>query len=224
MTDTAAPFTDDQLAYLERILSGAAAPRAAIPATGRIPDVADGEIIESAWGNAVRNRSVTPFANAADRDAATPAPPPGALCYLLDEQRLYAWNGTAWIYTSTPVAPGVLLTGALPNSTANVTIGTLVIPTAPYKRLIYAFTTVFVTSTSTVQYSIQTTESLSGASRIARGVPSNNFSPAVLIFGLNAGQTSTISVVINAVSTPGVTGSVASDSRYSRLDTLVVPN
>lgn len=62
-TTELAAFTPEQLELLARaglVVPGAPPSIAAlaVPATGRIPDVADGDVIESAWGNGVRDRSV----------------------------------------------------------------------------------------------------------------------------------------------------------------------
>ena len=43
----------------------------AVPATGRIPDVVDGQVIESAWGNGIRDRSVPFFNSVAEAKADT---------------------------------------------------------------------------------------------------------------------------------------------------------
>ena len=71
-----------------------------------LPNVVPDEPIESAWGNTIRDRTVTPFANVAARTAAIAAPTEGMISYLADtgafEQYYGAtvgwrppWN-TAW--------------------------------------------------------------------------------------------------------------------------------
>jgi hypothetical protein len=111
----------------------------AVPATGRIPDVVDGVIIESAWGNAIRDRSVTPFATVADRDASTPGAPNGALCVTFDTGQLWARLSGVWY----AVGPGLSAAGqtqvsvggsAQTGIAASTTIATLTITPAPWKR------------------------------------------------------------------------------------------
>lgn len=69
------------------------------PASGWLPDVVADQTIESAWGNDVRNRTITPFTNAAERTQAIPAPIAGMLTYQLDTQTVEIWNGSAWVRT-----------------------------------------------------------------------------------------------------------------------------
>lgn len=68
-----------------------------MPASGWLPNVVPDQTIESAWGNDIRNRTVTPFADAAARSAAITAPIPGMATYLLNTKQLEWWNGTKWM-------------------------------------------------------------------------------------------------------------------------------
>lgn len=52
--------------------------------TSWIANVVPDQTIESAWGNLIRDRTITPFANAAARNAAIPTPKIGMLTYQLD--------------------------------------------------------------------------------------------------------------------------------------------
>ena len=52
--------------------------------------------ILSTWGNEIRDRTVQPFTNAAERSAQWTAPPEGAISYLRDVDRVEFYNGTAW--------------------------------------------------------------------------------------------------------------------------------
>ena len=73
--------------------------RAAIPATGLIPDVVDGQLIETAWGNAVagaQGRVVHRFDNYAQVKAQWTAPPDGAVCVTVDDGRLYVRRAGRW--------------------------------------------------------------------------------------------------------------------------------
>jgi len=67
--------------------------------TAWIPDVVTGETIESVWGNKVRDRTITPFPNAAARDAAITGAmrKPGMTAYLEDTKTMSTWDGTVWV-------------------------------------------------------------------------------------------------------------------------------
>ncbi len=63
----------------------------------KIPDVVDGETIETTWGNqSIRDRTVQRMDNTADRDASIPSPQPGETVYLTDDSRLEIWTGSEW--------------------------------------------------------------------------------------------------------------------------------
>lgn len=63
---------------------------------GLLADVTPNTPILSAWGNTVRNQSVMPFTNAAERASQWTAPPEGALSYLRDTDTLSYYTGSAW--------------------------------------------------------------------------------------------------------------------------------
>ena len=64
----------------------------------KIPDVVDGEPIESAWGNqSIRDRTVQRMTNEADRDASIPAPGDGETVWIQDLNELQVWAGTRWV-------------------------------------------------------------------------------------------------------------------------------
>lgn len=64
--------------------------------TAWIPDVVPDQLIESAWGNTIRDRTITPFANAAARDAAITTPKAGMTVWLSDHQCVSRYTGSAW--------------------------------------------------------------------------------------------------------------------------------
>lgn len=72
--------------------------------------VGPGEEVESAHMNAAINQGVIPFANAAARDAAIPAPVLGMMCYLQDSGTLQQHNGFVWVgdphWASVPLESG----------------------------------------------------------------------------------------------------------------------
>lgn len=111
MTDTATTTEDLEGMFAElasRIYAGTAAQIAelraqyglvtptAIPATGLIPDVVDGQLIESAWGNAIRDRAVERFDNKAALDAGWGSAANG--CYAVTVDTGYRWvrKGGVW--------------------------------------------------------------------------------------------------------------------------------
>lgn len=61
-----------------------------------IPDVVQGNPVESAWGNDIRDRTVQRYTDAAARDSLTPLPAPGDLAYLDDTGSVQVYDGTAW--------------------------------------------------------------------------------------------------------------------------------
>ena len=64
----------------------------------KIPDVVDGEPIESAWGNqSIRDRTVQRMDTVADRDASIPAPGDGETVWIQDINELQIWDGSKWL-------------------------------------------------------------------------------------------------------------------------------
>jgi hypothetical protein len=95
---------------------------------GWIDDVAADEPIESAWGNSIRDRTVTPFANVAERDTSIPVPKEGQTAWLSDVNLMTVYNGTAWV----PVPVGARIAYAT-TAGADVTAGaTTEIVSAPF--------------------------------------------------------------------------------------------
>ena len=66
----------------------------AVPSAGPIPDVVDGEIIEAAWGNEIRNRTITPFADVASLKAW--AAPNGSTAWVTATKQFYWRRDGAW--------------------------------------------------------------------------------------------------------------------------------
>lgn len=62
-----------------------------------IPDVNPSELIESAWGNTIRNHVVNTVASAAERNASIPAPFVGQTVYVTGVNQFQVWNGTVWM-------------------------------------------------------------------------------------------------------------------------------
>jgi hypothetical protein len=57
-----------------------------------IPNVNPNELVQSAWGNTIRDHVINTFATAADRDAAIPAPFDGQACYVAALDQLLVWT------------------------------------------------------------------------------------------------------------------------------------
>lgn len=62
-----------------------------------INDVQIGETIAVEWGNAIRDRTIQRYANAAEREALHPNPTEGDLSYLEDTNSIEVFNGFAWV-------------------------------------------------------------------------------------------------------------------------------
>lgn len=58
--------------------------------------VVAGTVITASWGNMVRDQLVTPFADAATRNAQITAPVEGMYADLADEDMITRYTGTAW--------------------------------------------------------------------------------------------------------------------------------
>src|SRR5690554_3626120 len=62
-----------------------------------INDVQIGETIAVEWGNAIRDRTIQRYANAAERDELHPNPTEGDLSYLEDTNSIEVYDGFAWV-------------------------------------------------------------------------------------------------------------------------------
>jgi len=61
-----------------------------------IGDVIGGDDIVTGWGNAIRDRTVQRYANAAERDALVPAPVQGDLAFLKDSDTFTVFRAVTW--------------------------------------------------------------------------------------------------------------------------------
>src|SRR5690606_23503437 len=82
-----------------------------------IDDVRIGETIAVEWGNAIRDRTIQRYANAAERDELHPNPTEGDLSYLEDTNSIEVYDGFAWVagipnqaVTTAKLAPGAVTT------------------------------------------------------------------------------------------------------------------
>jgi hypothetical protein len=68
-----------------------------------IADVIAGTKILSAWGNAIRDRTISPFVNATERTGSIPAPKVGMTAWQQDTAQLETFDGAVW----QPVGPKI---------------------------------------------------------------------------------------------------------------------
>jgi len=61
------------------------------------PNVVAGATIATAWGNAIRDRTLQVFTDNADRDAQWTGPPDGAHCLTLDKLAVWVRSGGVWV-------------------------------------------------------------------------------------------------------------------------------
>ena len=84
---------------------------------GLTPDVAPGALIQSSWGNEIRNRTIQQFATVAERNTWL-SPPTGSVCVTVDT--LTIWVRAAGAWQALPArSRGVVTTNA--NGEATVT-------------------------------------------------------------------------------------------------------
>ena len=62
-----------------------------------IPNVIPGEPVESDWGNDIRDRAITRYADATARGLSLPFPEAGAVTWIGDPGQLDVWDGTTWV-------------------------------------------------------------------------------------------------------------------------------
>jgi hypothetical protein len=88
------------------------------------PDVTAGTIIQSAWGNQIRDRTVQVFATVAERNALWPAPPRGAMCITVDTLALWIFDTGAGGWRPTPgtVLATSVSTALASNTSASVRV------------------------------------------------------------------------------------------------------
>src|SRR5262245_23710077 len=116
--------------------------------TGWLADVAPQQRIRSPWGNAIRDRTITPFPTAADRNAAIPVPAAGMTVYITSLHQLQTWNGTAWVVTGTDRQPWGLI------GMSQLTAPTGAFDTTPGEGLVIAGLQVVHTADGTRRVSI----------------------------------------------------------------------
>jgi len=74
-----------------------------------INDVVAGTKILAAWGNAIRDRTVTPFVNATERANAILNPVAGMMTWRSDDKQLEVFDGTNWVAPAPMVPLGAVI-------------------------------------------------------------------------------------------------------------------
>jgi hypothetical protein len=111
--------------------------------TAWLPNVVPDGPIASTWGNTIRDRTVTPFANAAARTTAIPTPIVGQMSWLIDRGGPEIYNGTVW--KALPL--GWITSITIPNYSAptgafGIPSSAFTLPTLNRKYAIHAVATV----------------------------------------------------------------------------------
>lgn len=81
-------------------------------------DVVAGNIIDDAWGNEIRDRTLQVFASTAERDSQWPTVPNGAVCLTVDTYTRWIRRGGIWEPMWPRVTGSVVGSSTLANSTA----------------------------------------------------------------------------------------------------------
>jgi hypothetical protein len=106
-----------------------------------IPNVNPSELIESQWGNTIRDHVVNTFASSAERDAAIPAPVAGMLVWIASDGLLYEYRNAKWRPPiGTVLAVSVAIIPDINTSTLGIydLVGISQGVTRPYDTMTYA--------------------------------------------------------------------------------------
>lgn len=100
-------------------------------------DVVAGNIIDDAWGNEIRDRTLQVFATAAERDSQWATAPDGSTCITVDTYARWIRRAGAWepmwprvVGYANPAAPG----GTFGSTAVDVTGATVSVPLYPGHR------------------------------------------------------------------------------------------
>lgn len=94
---------------------------------GLTTSVVTGEIIESAWGNEIRDRTIQVFANVAERDLWLATR--GCWAFVTDTGNLYMHDGTAWgpVYVDRIIAQGNMYSVGTITTPTDVSAGRVIV-------------------------------------------------------------------------------------------------
>src|SRR5690554_8217175 len=98
-----------------------------------INDVQIGETIAVEWGNAIRDRTIQRYADAAEQDELHPNPTEGDLSYLEDTDIIEVYDGFVWTTVTGPLERSgatVATSVNVPTTIGNLATVTLNIPTS----------------------------------------------------------------------------------------------
>jgi len=205
--------------------------------TNWIPDVVPDALIESAWGNKIRDRTVTPFANAAERDASIPTPKVGMACWLTDQNVLQLYAGGAWRVIggsgATTRYAGTVVAGSI-TTTLTAISSALIVPNLTYPhRLFVTASIVFSTITNAgavvelrAQYDLTGASPAAGASslRTVRGAAAlagSTFTPVAVGY-LDRATGGTTGLILRALVSSG-TATLAASADISGFDVIAQP-
>src|SRR5690606_25754558 len=191
-----------------------------------IDDVQIGETIAVEWGNAIRDRTIQRYANAAERDELHPNPTEGNLCYLPDTDSIWVYNVFVWVsgipteaVTTAKLAPGSVTTSRIADGAVTADkIGTGAVTTA--KIGTGAVTTSKISDRHVTADKLHDT-AISGFVRMAgtSGSPSVSTSDAELLstsIGIPSNW-NTWGVVVTATGRYSISGSVERVRLYLRV-------
>ncbi|HKE67434.1 MAG TPA: hypothetical protein VKB59_22740 [Micromonosporaceae bacterium] len=201
--------------------------------TGWIPDVVPDETIESAWGNEIRDRTVTPFTNAAERDASIPAPNEGMTVWLIDQAVTQIYHAGSWrTLAAWPRYSIAINAGTIANTLTGVT-GLLVVPNLPYPHRLFVTASVVYTNVGSTAGSVleqQVQYDLTGATPAA-GAPSlrtmrvavpiaNSAATGICVGYLDRASGGTTGLVVRAFMS---SGNATTDPSRSGFDVIAQP-
>src|SRR5690554_6773433 len=113
-----------------------------------IDNVQIGETIAVEWGNAIRDRTIQRYANAAERDELHPTPTEGDLSYLEDTNSIEVYDGFTWVagipnqaVTTAKLADGAVTTEKLADGAVafgKIASGAVTTPTLANQAVIFS--------------------------------------------------------------------------------------
>lgn len=149
----------------------------------RTPDVAPDQLIQSSWGNEIRNRSNQVFANYAEVKSGWTTPPEGATAVTLDDGRRYTRWSSRWYWQ------GIVLPGTPPGTVTTDANGIFnLVPTVAGVNL-----DVITGGILELGYAADMTAYAWGTSRYSAGVLSGR------LFKTTATGSGTVAVAVNTV-------------------------
>src|SRR5690554_8112456 len=163
-----------------------------------IDDVQIGETIAVEWGNAIRDRTIQRYANAAERETLHPTPAEGDLSYLEDTNSIEVFDGFAWVagipngavttakladeaVTAAKIAPGAIVASRIADGVVSeakiasqaVTQPKLAPEAVTFSRIAGNAISAFERSGATVQTSVDVPSSVGNLATVTLNIPSS---------------------------------------------------